>query len=101
MAEEILLRRVPQQDRGPRRVEKILHAAAQLFAEVSYDAATTNAIAARAKTSVGSLYQFFPPKEAILQTLATRYLDQLRDLYDLVLTAEAAHLPLPVTGDWV
>lgn len=99
LADEILLRRVPRQDRGQRRVERILNVAAQLFAEVGYEAASTNAIAARANTSIGSLYQFFPNKEAILHALAARYLDQLRALYDQVLTAESAHLPLPVLLD--
>ncbi|HXV97773.1 MAG TPA: TetR/AcrR family transcriptional regulator, partial [Anaerolineae bacterium] len=99
MAEEISLRRVPQQGRGQRRVDKILDTAAQLFTEIGYEAATTNAIAARADTSIGSLYQFFPNKEAILQALAARYLDQLRALYDQVLTAESAHLPLPALLD--
>jgi len=55
-AAERLMRRVPQQDRGQRRVEKILDAAAEVIAEVGVQAATTNAIAARAETSVGSLY---------------------------------------------
>ncbi len=99
MVDELLLRRIPQQDRGQRRVDKILAAAAQLFAEIGYEATTTNAIAARAETSIGSLYQFFPNKEAILQALAARYLEQLRVLYDQVLTGESAHLPLPALLD--
>jgi len=99
LIEETPLRRIPQQDRGQRRVDKILDAAAQMFAEVGYEAATTNAIAARANTSVGSLYQFFPNKESILQMLAACYLDQLRALHDQVLTAETAQLPLPMLLD--
>jgi AcrR family transcriptional regulator len=99
LAVETLLRRIPQQNRGQRRVEKILNAASQLFVEVGYEAATTNAIAAKANTSIGSLYQFFPNKEAILHALAARYLDQLRTLYDQALTIESAHLPLPVLLD--
>lgn len=96
MAKETLLRRVPQQDRGQRRVNKILEAAAQLFAELGYETATTNAIAARANTSIGSLYQFFPNKEAILQALAAHYLEHLGELYDTILTPETALLPLAV-----
>jgi AcrR family transcriptional regulator len=45
---------------------------------VGYEAATTNAIAARAGVSIGSLYQFFPNKEAILDALVERYLDELQ-----------------------
>jgi AcrR family transcriptional regulator len=93
------LRRVPQQARGERRLAKILDAGEKVFAQVGYDAATTNAIARQAKTSIGSLYQFFPNKEAILQAVAARYLDQLREVLDAVLTDEVAYLPLRVVYD--
>jgi AcrR family transcriptional regulator len=63
----------PKQQRGRQRVDAILNAASEVFAEVGYDAATTIQIAARAKTSVGSLYQFFANKEAILRALVERY----------------------------
>ncbi|HEX8906999.1 MAG TPA: TetR/AcrR family transcriptional regulator [Longimicrobiaceae bacterium] len=94
-AAERLMRRVPQQDRGQRRVEKILDAAAEVIAEVGVEAATTNAIAARAETSVGSLYQFFPNKDAIVQALAARYLEQLRELKVATFDGVDPHLPLP------
>ncbi len=71
------MRRTPQQERGQRRVQQILDAAAGLFSEVGYEAATTNMIAHRANTSIGSLYQFFPNKEAIVETLAQRLADDL------------------------
>ncbi len=86
---EIPLRRMPQQARGQQRIHKLLSAAEQIFAEVGYDNATTNAIAARADTSIGSLYQFFPNKEAILQAVTLRYLGEMRELFDQNLTAEA------------
>ncbi len=73
MGSENRMRRTPQQARGQRRVAKILDAAAEVFAETGYEAATTNAIAIRANTSIGSLYQFFPNKFAILNALAKRY----------------------------
>ncbi|NUS64759.1 MAG: TetR family transcriptional regulator [Saccharothrix sp.] len=68
-------------------------AAAAVFAEVGYEAATTNAIAARAGVSPGTLYQFYGNKEAIAQALADRYLEQLRTAHG-ALTTEHAHLPL-------
>ncbi|NUT50370.1 MAG: TetR family transcriptional regulator [Saccharothrix sp.] len=68
-------------------------AAAAVFAEVGYEAATTNAIAARAGVSPGTLYQFYGNKEAIAQALADRYLEQLRAAHG-TLTPELAHLPL-------
>lgn len=88
------LRRVPQQDRGQRRVDRLLEAAAEVIAEVGVDAATTNAIAARAETSVGSLYQFFPNKDAIVQALAARYATAFEQLKDRVVSLEVAGLPL-------
>jgi AcrR family transcriptional regulator len=70
------LRHTPKQTRGQRKVEHILKSAESLFAEVGFEAATTNAIAARAGVSIGSLYQFFASKEAILEVMATGYLEQ-------------------------
>jgi AcrR family transcriptional regulator len=87
------LRREPRQERAQKRIEQILDAAAELLAEVGYETVTTNAIAERADTAIGSLYQFFRDKGAIVQALADRYLGQLRDLYDEVLTEETARLP--------
>jgi AcrR family transcriptional regulator len=91
------LRRQPQQVRGQQRIHRILNAAEEILADVGYDNATTNAIAARAETSIGSLYQFFPNKEAILKAIVLRYLEEMRALFDQTLTTEALEtLPLPL-----
>jgi AcrR family transcriptional regulator len=88
------MRRQPQQVRSQERVKQILDVSEQLFLEIGYEATTTRAIAARAEISVGSLYQFFPDKEAILKALATRYMQtQYQRFLDLH-TAETAVLPL-------
>ncbi|WP_442946885.1 IS1/IS1595 family N-terminal zinc-binding domain-containing protein [Nostoc sp. CMAA1605] len=71
------MRRQPQQKRSQERVEKILQAAAEVFVEVGYEAATTHMIAAKAKTAVGSLYQFFPDKLAIFHALEARHMEQV------------------------
>ncbi|WP_437708709.1 TetR/AcrR family transcriptional regulator [Sorangium sp. So ce448] len=71
-------RRVPLQARSQRRKERILDATAALLASRGLDAVTTNAIAARARTSIGSVYEFFPNKEAVLHALTGRYLERLR-----------------------
>jgi AcrR family transcriptional regulator len=89
------LRRSPQQLRGQQRINKLLDAAEHVFAEYGYAAATTNAIATYAQTSIGSLYQFFPNKEAILYAIVARYLAEMRTLFDETLTHEATELPLP------
>lgn len=70
-------RTVRRQERGRRRIEQILAAAADVLAESGYEAATTNAIAARAGISPGSLYQFFSNKEKIARALAEWYVVEL------------------------
>jgi AcrR family transcriptional regulator len=74
-------RQVRRQARGERRMAQILDAAADVFASAGYQAATTNAIAARAGISPGSLYQFFGNKESIAEALAQRYLEQMRQAH--------------------
>ncbi len=73
-------RRDPQQARSRARVDAILDAADAVFLEMSYAEATTNHVAARAGTSIGSLYRFFPNKEALLVALAERYGDRMREI---------------------
>jgi AcrR family transcriptional regulator len=70
------MRRQPQQNRSQERVGAILNAAEHLFAERGYQGTTTNAIAEHAGVPIGSLYQFFPNKEAILHAVTTRYNDE-------------------------
>jgi AcrR family transcriptional regulator len=70
------LRRQPQQKRGQQRVEKILVAAAEVFAEAGFAAATIQQIADRANTAVGSIYQFFPDKLTIFHTLSATHIRQ-------------------------
>src|SRR5438105_11804770 len=95
MATKTSLRRAPKQERGQRRIARILEAAAEEFARVGFDAATTNGIARRAKTSVGSLYQFFPNKEAVLAALTEHYLSEIRAMHAVVLSDKAAQLSIP------
>jgi len=58
-------------------VETLLEAAARVFVKEGYAKATTNRIAAAAGVSVGSLYQYFPSKDAIAVELLRRYRDGL------------------------
>ena len=97
----VLLRRVPQQDRGQRRIERILQAAAEVIAEVGVEQATTNAIAARAETSVGSLYQFFPNKDAIVQAIAARYVRELGEVLEESMPDYVWTLPADAMADHV
>lgn len=88
------LRRQPKQQRGKQRVEKILAAAALVFDEVGYEAATTHMIAAKAGTAIGSLYQFFPDKAAIFQAMELRHLERVQIMWTQVNASNIARLPL-------
>ncbi|MBA8827616.1 AcrR family transcriptional regulator [Saccharopolyspora lacisalsi] len=70
------LRRKPVQQRSAQRVEKMLESCAQLIDEVGYEGLTTTLIAERAGVAVGSLYQFFPDKRAVVQELTLRNMDR-------------------------
>lgn len=70
-------RKMPLQDRSKITVRRILDAAASVLEERGYPGASTNQIAAAAGISPGSLYQYFPNKDAILSTLVGEYTQQL------------------------
>jgi AcrR family transcriptional regulator len=80
-----------RQARGERRIAQLLEAAARVFATTGYTAASINAIAREAGVSPGTLYQFFPNKEAIAIELGSRLMHEMRQSYDEVLT--------PITSD--
>ncbi|MEV7525582.1 ScbR family autoregulator-binding transcription factor [Streptomyces sp. NPDC091371] len=66
-----------QQERGKRSRRSILEAAAQVFDERGYDAASTNEILARTGLTRGSLYHHFPSKEAIALALVDAHAEAL------------------------
>ncbi|MFA4928815.1 MAG: TetR/AcrR family transcriptional regulator [Patulibacter sp.] len=68
-------RRIPVQDRAIATVEAIVEAAAQTFERLGYEQTTTNRVADRAGVSIGSLYQYFPNKDALLLALIEDHLD--------------------------
>lgn len=88
-------RKRPAQARSLVTVNNILEAAARNLAEASGKGFTTNAIAARAGVSIGTLYQFFPSKEAILTELGRRH---AQDMNRIMIAAAASALdqPLPL-----
>jgi len=88
------MRRKPRQARSQERVNRILDVAEELFASQGYGATTTNAIAAQAQVPIGSLYQFFPDKTAILQALALSYAEKLHQKLVFIDKAETVTLPL-------
>ncbi len=66
-------RREPTQKRSRERVERMLAVASALIAEKGSDALRMGEVAEKAGVSIGSLYQFFPDKSAIIRALADRY----------------------------
>ncbi|MGC5012820.1 TetR/AcrR family transcriptional regulator [Streptosporangium sp. DT93] len=68
-------RKQPRQPRAEITRQRILTAAAHVFAEHGYASGTTNRIAERARISIGSLYQYYPNKDAILVELLAAHLD--------------------------
>jgi AcrR family transcriptional regulator len=83
-----------RQARGERRIEQLLDAAGRVFATSGYAGASTNAIAREAQVSPGTLYQFFPNKEALAIELGHRYHRRLRAAHNGAFTPENAMLPL-------
>lgn len=65
-------RRAPQRRTGRAIVDALLDAAATLLATEGLAGMTTNAVATRAGVSVGSLYQYFPNKQALVAAVADR-----------------------------
>jgi AcrR family transcriptional regulator len=88
------LRRQPKQQRGKDRVDKILDAAAAVFDNVGYEAATTHMIAADAKTAIGSVYQFFPDKAAIFNAMELRHIERVKEMWAQFGTLDIIKLPL-------
>ena len=77
-----LARKRPRQLRSKETVEKILRATQMVMAESGYDNLNTASIADHAGVSVGSVYQYFPNKEAIVRQLADSWLLKIRTLIE-------------------
>lgn len=87
-------RKKPQQRRSQATVDAILDAAAHLFCARGFECTSTNAIAERAGVSIGSCYQYFPNKLALLEALRERH---IKGLWQVIGAAcdEARAMPWP------
>lgn len=74
---ELKPRKIPRQARSKTTVDAIVEACARLLGAGDYPSVTTNHIADRAGVSIGTLYEFFPNKEAIVAALTERRLQRL------------------------
>ncbi|WP_051218110.1 TetR/AcrR family transcriptional regulator [Nocardioides insulae] len=73
----VAVRKSPQQQRSREMVTRILDAAQVVLVESGFDGASTNRIARQAGVSAGSIYQYFPNKEAVVQAVVQRFSERL------------------------
>jgi AcrR family transcriptional regulator len=83
-------RRVPSQDRSRKRVDAILDGLAELMVERGFEAINTHHVAERANVPVGTLYQFFPNKYALVSALSRRYIERYGDILQEGLTFDVS-----------
>jgi AcrR family transcriptional regulator len=77
-------RKSPVQARSAASVDAILQATIQVLLSVGKERLTTTRVAARAGVSVGTLYQYFPNKSALLQAALKRHLDEVTEAVERV-----------------
>jgi AcrR family transcriptional regulator len=71
------MRKEPRQERARATVEAILEAAARILDRQGWGRFTTNAVAEVAGVSIGSLYQYFPNKLALVEAILRRHFDDV------------------------
>jgi len=73
-------RKSPSQQRSQQTVAALLKATAHILVKEGYESASTNRIAAAAGVSIGSLYQYFPTKEALVAEVIDRHMQEMMQL---------------------
>jgi AcrR family transcriptional regulator len=81
-------RKSPVQARSAASVDAILQATIQVLRTVGKERLTTTRVASRAGVSVGTLYQYFPNKSALLQAVLERHLAAVADAVEVVCTEQ-------------
>src|SRR5471032_70955 len=74
------MRKRPQQARSRATIDAILDAAAHILGERGWAGLTTNAVAEAAGASIGSLYQYFPDKLALIDAVRRRHFDDVLEV---------------------
>jgi AcrR family transcriptional regulator len=90
-------RKSASQERSRRTVDAILEATTRVLVKEGYDRASTNKIAAVAGVSIGSLYQYFPSKEALVAAVSERHSHEVLQLMRNALVKVAAR-PIEVAA---
>ena len=88
-------RKMPKQQRSKDTVDEILAATARVLVKEGFDRASTNRIAEQAGVSIGSLYQYFPSKEALVAALVERHIETMSERLQAEMVA-LAEAPLAV-----
>lgn len=84
-------RKSPVQARSAASVDAILAATIQVLLLVGKERLTTTKVALRAGVSVGTLYQYFPNKSALLKAALKRHLDEVTEAVELVCDEQKGH----------
>ena len=92
----VLIAKAPSQDRGQRRVDRLLDAAADLILVHGAEGLRMDMVAKHAATSPGSLYQFFPNRAALLTALAERYGAIIEAIAERNVQGQAANPPASI-----
>jgi len=85
-------RKTPQQARSRALVQALLDATARILIEDGFAPTTTNRVAERAGVSIGSLYQYFPSREALVAAVARRHSESLKATLEAALAGGSADL---------
>jgi AcrR family transcriptional regulator len=81
-------RKTPKQDRSRFMVTSILDATARVLVEVGFSKTSTNFVAERAGVSIGSLYQYFPSREALVAGVGRRHAEEKRSALEKMLKSD-------------
>jgi AcrR family transcriptional regulator len=83
-----LLRNEPVQARSTARLAALLDAAADIIGEIGYERLTTAMVAERAGASIGTVYRYFPDRIVVLQSLSSRFLQNILERADAAVADE-------------
>ncbi len=84
---------MPKQDRSKTIYDSIIQAAERLYCDIGFSSTTTNKIAEKAGVGIGSIYRYFPDKNAILKKVTQKFIETNHQVFTEILNHKT-HLPL-------